>query len=537
MHPLPPLSLICHLVTTLSLTLSPQQAASDATLRAAVARELALPIEAITSVLVRRRNIDARQRRILVNLSVDVYLYGEQPAVDDFSDLVYPDVSSAPSAVVIGAGPCGLFAALRLIELGVRPIVVERGQDVMQRRRDLVQLEKTGIVDTESNYSFGEGGAGAFSDGKLYTRSKKRGSVEKILRVFCRFGADPKILIDAHPHIGTDKLPIIIRRMREQIIASGGEVHFACRMEELILERGEVRGVVCSGDRAFHGPVLLATGHSARDVYRYLHRAEILIEAKPIAVGVRLEHPQSLIDEIRYHSSEGRGKYLPAAEYVYKAQAEGRGVYSFCMCPGGFVVPASTGPEETVVNGMSPANRGSRWANSGLVVELHPEDIPATGIRVEDPTSPLALMQWCEAFEHKSYLAANRSLRAPAQRMTDFVARRHSSTLPSSSYTMGLTSSDLHEWMPDFITRRLSAGFRAFDRSTRGFLTEEAQLIAVESRTSSPVRIPRDRMTYAHPLVSGLYPAGEGAGFAGGIVSAAIDGENAAQQIALALGR
>ena len=530
-------SLIRHLVTTLSLTLSPQQAASDATLRTAVARELALPIESITSVLVRRRNIDARQRRILVNLSVDVYLDGEQPAVDDFSDLIYPDVSSAPSAVVVGAGPCGLFAALRLIELGVRPIVVERGQDVMQRRRDLVQLEKTGLVDTESNYSFGEGGAGAFSDGKLYTRSKKRGSVEKILRVFCRFGADPKILIDAHPHIGTDKLPIIIRRMREQIIVSGGEVHFACRMEELLLERGEVRGVVCSGGRTFFGPVLLATGHSARDVYRYLHRADILIEAKPIAVGVRLEHPQSLIDEIRYHSPEGRGKYLPAAEYVYKTQAEGRGVYSFCMCPGGFVVPASTAPEETVVNGMSPANRGSRWANSGMVVELHPEDIPATGIKVEDPTSPLALMQWCEELERKSYLAADRSLRAPAQRMTDFVARRHSTTLPSSSYAMGLTSSDLNEWMPDFITRRLSAGFRAFDRSTRGFLTEEAQLIAVESRTSSPVRIPRDRMTYAHPLVSGLYPAGEGAGFAGGIVSAAIDGENAAQQIALALGR
>jgi len=266
-------------VTTLSLTLSPYQASSDATLREVVARELALPLESITSVVVRRRNIDARQRRILVNLSVDVYLDGEQPAVDDFSDLVYPDVSSAPSAVVVGAGPCGLFAALRLIELGVRPIVVERGQDVMQRRRDLVQLEKSGVVDPESNYSFGEGGAGAFSDGKLYTRSKKRGSVEKILRVFCRFGADPKILIDAHPHIGTDKLPIIIRRMREQIIASGGEVHFACRMEELILERGEVRGVVCSGDRAFHGPVLLATGHSARDVYRYLHRADILIEA------------------------------------------------------------------------------------------------------------------------------------------------------------------------------------------------------------------------------------------------------------------
>ena len=524
-------------MTTLTLTLSPQQAASDAELRRLVGRELSLEPEMIHSIQVRRRNIDARQRRILVNLTLDVYLEGEAPAVDDFSDLVYPDVSSSPQAIVVGAGPCGLFAALRLIELGVRPIVVERGQDVMQRRKDLVQLEKTGQVDPESNYSFGEGGAGAFSDGKLYTRSRKRGSVEKILRVFCRFGADPKILVDAHPHIGTDKLPIIIRRMREQILASGGEVHFGCRMEELLLERGEVRGIVTADGRSFTGPVLLATGHSARDVYRYLHGAGVLIEAKPIAVGVRLEHPQQLIDQIRYHSPEGRGAYLPAAEYVYKAQVGGRGVYSFCMCPGGFVVPASTGPEETVVNGMSPANRGSRWANSGMVVELHPEDIPETGIAVEDPTSPLALMHWCQEFERRSYIAAECSMRAPAQRMTDFVKGRFSQSLPSSSYSMGLTPSALHEWMPHFVAQRLAEGFRAFDRSTRGFLTEEAQLIGVESRTSSPVRIPRDRETYCHPVVSGLYPAGEGAGFAGGIVSAAIDGENAAQQIALALGR
>lgn len=519
-------------MTTLSLTLTPEQAATDALLRSHVARELGVSVESVSSIQVRRRNIDARQRKVLVNLSVDVYLDGETPVEDDFSDLSYPDVSGRPSVVVVGAGPCGLFAALRLIELGLRPIVLERGQEVMQRRRDLAQLERTGILNPESNYSYGEGGAGAFSDGKLYTRSKKRGSVEKILRVFCRFGADPKILVDAHPHIGTDKLPVIIRRMREQILASGGEVHFATRMTELLVEGGKVRGAVTEAGAVFHGPVILATGHSARDIYRYLHGAGILVESKPIAVGVRLEHPQALIDQLRYHSSEGRGKFLPAAEYVYKAQVEGRGVYSFCMCPGGFIVPASTAPEETVVNGMSPANRGSRWANSGMVVELRPEDIPQTGIAVEDLASPLALMHWCEALERKSYEAAGRSLRAPAQRMTDFLDKRLSSSLPSTSYNLGLTSSELHSWMPDFITRRLAGGFQAFDRSTRGFITEEAQLIALESRTSSPVRIPRGREDYAHPVLAGLYPAGEGAGFAGGIVSAAIDGENAASALA-----
>lgn len=522
-------------MTTLSLTLSPKQAALDSELRSVVARELGLPLDAITSVQVRRRNIDARQRKILVNLTVEVYLEGEQPEVDDFHDLTYPDVSQAPAVIVVGAGPCGLFAALELIQCGCRPIVLERGQEVMQRRRDLANLVKTGVIDPESNYSYGEGGAGAFSDGKLYTRSKKRGSVEKILRTFCRFGADPKILVDAHPHIGTDKLPVIIRRMREQILASGGEVHFAARMTELIIDSGRVRGAVTADGRSFDGPVLLATGHSARDVYQYLHQAGVLLEAKPIAVGVRLEHPQALIDQLRYHSPAGRGEWLPAAEYVYKAQVQGRGVYSFCMCPGGFVVPASTAPQETVVNGMSPANRGSRWANSGMVVELHPTDIPQTGIPVGDPNSPLALMHWCQEFERRSFIAAGESLRAPAQRMTDFVSGRHSPSLPSTSYTLGLTSSRLTDWMPHFVTDRLSEGFRAFDRSTRGFLTEEAQLIGVESRTSSPVRIPRDRTLYCHPEVAGLYPAGEGAGFAGGIVSAAIDGANAARCVAAEL--
>lgn len=517
------------------LRLSPKAASSDTELRQRAAKALGWEVSQISSIQIRKHAIDARQKNIAINLAVDVYEQGEQPQEDDFSDLVYPDISARPSVIVVGAGPCGLFAALRLIELGYRPIVLERGQEVMQRRRDLSLLHKTGVVDPESNYSYGEGGAGAFSDGKLYTRSKKRGNVERILRIFSKFGADPKILIDAHPHIGTDKLPMIIKRIREQIIASGGEVYFGCRMDTLIIERGVVRGVETSIGKAFMGPVILATGHSARDVYRYLHRSGIQLEAKPIAVGVRLEHPQHIIDCLRYHSLQGRGPYLPAAEYVYKTQAQGRGVYSFCMCPGGFVVPASTALGETVVNGMSPANRGSKWANSGMVVELRIEDIPQTDIQVEDLRSPLALMAWCEEYERRSYRAATCSLRAPAQRMTDFVYGRPSSSLPTTSYGMGLTSSNLKDWMPSFIADRLTEGFRTFNRFTRGFLTEEAQLIGVESRTSSPVRIPRHHegeACYQHLELVGLYPAGEGAGYAGGIVSAAIDGENVATALA-----
>lgn len=517
------------------LRVSPETASNDASIRREAARALGIAQEGISSVQIRRHTIDARQRRVAINLNVDVYMQGESPIEDDFSDLVYPDVSGRQAVIVVGAGPCGLFAALRLIELGLRPIIIERGQDVSTRRRDISVLQKTGTLDPESNYSYGEGGAGAFSDGKLYTRSKKRGSVDRILRALCKHGADPKILVEAHPHIGTDKLPVIIRRIREQILASGGEVHFGCRMTSLIIEGNRVRGVETADGRAFEGPVILATGHSARDVYRYLHRAEVDIESKAIAVGVRLEHPQPLIDQLRYHSPAGRGKYLPPAEYVYKAQVDGRGVYSFCMCPGGFVVPASTDVEQTVVNGMSPANRGSRWANSGMVVELRPEDIARTGIEVSDARSPLALMEWCDEYERRSYIAAERSLRAPAQRLTDFMAHRPSSSLPSSSYTMGLTAGNMHEWMPSFVSERLVGGFRAFEQTTRGFLTEEAQLIGVESRTSSPVRIPREtegtRM-YQHVRLSGLYPAGEGAGYAGGIVSAAIDGENVATALA-----
>lgn len=519
----------------IQLRLTPREASSDAYIREHIAKELNISLQSITSIRVRRHTIDARQRRVVINLTVDVYMQGEEPEVDDFADLVYLDVSKAISVIVVGAGPCGLFAALRLIELGLRPVVLERGQDVMTRRKHLSLLHKSGVVDPESNYSYGEGGAGAFSDGKLYTRSKKRGSVEKILRVFCKHGADPKILVDAHPHIGTDKLPMIIKRIREQIIRSGGEVHFGCRVDQLIVERGRVKGVQTNRGETFDGPVILATGHSARDVYRYLHASNVLLEAKPIAVGVRLEHPQALIDQIRYHSLEGRGRYLPAAEYVYKSQSGERGVYSFCMCPGGFVIPASTDARQTVVNGMSPANRGSKWANSGMVVELRPYDIRDTGIEVSDVSSPLALMEWCETFERLSYEAGEHSLRAPAQRLTDFLEHRASSSLPSTSYNMGLTPSNMHDWMPHFITHRLAEGFRSFERMTKGFITQEAQLIGVESRTSSPVRIPRlsdGERAYQHVEVHGLYPAGEGAGYAGGIVSAAIDGENVATALA-----
>lgn len=519
----------------LQLRVSPEVAGQDALLRQTVSRMLKLAPEEIQSLQVRRHTIDARSRNIIINLSVDVYEVGEEVIEDRFEDLIFPDVHSAPSAIVVGAGPCGLFAALQLIQRGVRPIILERGVDVMTRRRHLSELHKSGVLNPESNYSYGEGGAGAFSDGKLYTRSKKRGSVERILRLFCKFGADPKILVEAHPHIGTDKLPVIIKRIREQILSCGGEVHFSTRMDELIVDKGVVRGVRTSTGQEFLGPVILATGHSARDVYRYLHKQQILVEPKPIAVGIRLEHPQSLIDQIRYHSSEGRGAYLPAAEYVYKAQVRERGVYSFCMCPGGFIVPASTEPNQTVVNGMSPANRGSKWANSGMVVEFRPDDIKATGIRIQNPKSPLALMEWCEEYERLSYEAADYSLRAPAQRMTDFIAGKASMTSPSTSYNMGLTPGNMHEWMPKFISSRLQEAFAAFERTTKGFITSEAQLIGVESRTSSPVRIPRHydgEYIYEHLTLSGLFPAGEGAGYAGGIVSAAIDGENAANALA-----
>ena len=480
----------------------------------------------VNAIRVLKRSIDARRRQVLVNLTVRIYI-DELPQDDGYDTIIYGDVSQAPQVVVVGAGPAGLFASLRLIEAGLRPILIERGKDVHARRRDIALITREHRIDPESNYGFGEGGAGAFSDGKLYTRSKKRGNVNRILNILCQHGASTSILADAHPHIGTDKLPRVIENIRNQIIRSGGEVHFETSMTGLLINNDTVVGVTTECGKIFRGPVILATGHSARDVYYYLHDTGVLLESKGIAVGVRLEHPQQLIDSIQYHNPHGRGKYLPAAEYSFVTQVDGRGVYSFCMCPGGFVVPAATGPDQLVVNGMSPSNRGSRWANSGMVVEMRPEDFPDV-----DKYGVLAGIKFQEELEHLCYINGNCRQTAPAQRMADFVARRNSSTLAVSSYTPGLVASPLHFWMPEHITSRLREGFKYFGKISQGFLTNEATMIGVETRTSSPVRIPRDDERMSHVVLRGLYPCGEGAGYAGGIVSAAIDGERCAEAIA-----
>ncbi|MBR6867564.1 MAG: FAD-binding protein [Prevotella sp.] len=498
----------------------PQVAASEQALKAWLADEYGFDVRTCHGVRILKRSIDARQRTIFVNLKVRVYI-NEQPQDDEYQHVDYPDVSSRPQVIVVGAGPGGLFAALRLIELGLRPIVLERGKNVHDRKRDLADISRTQRVDPESNYCFGEGGAGAYSDGKLYTRSKKRGNIEKILNVFCQHGASTAILADAHPHIGTDRLPKVIEAMRNTILSCGGEVHFQTKMTRLILSADSVVGCL-AGDKEYRGPVILATGHSARDVYRYLAEAKIEIEAKGIAVGVRLEHPSQLIDQIQYHSKQGRGRYLPAAEYAFVTQVDGRGVYSFCMCPGGFVIPAATDKEQIVVNGMSPASRGTQWSNSGMVVEVRPEDIG-------DGDDALKVMRFQEELERLCWQQGNMKQTAPSQRMADFVNNRLSYDLPKSSYAPGLISSPLHFWLPPMIGRRLQEGFKTFGRQAHGFLTNEAVLIATETRTGSPVRILRDPETLQHVRVGGLFPCGEGAGYAGGIVSAGVDGERCAE--------
>lgn len=514
------------MIKEISIRILPQQAATENGIKDFLGREYALNKNEIQAVRILKRSIDARKRQVFINLTVRIYI-NEQPQDDLFIPISYGDVSDRRPAVVVGAGPAGLFAALRLIELGMRPIVLERGQDVHQRRKDIARISREHIVDNESNYCFGEGGAGAFSDGKLYTRSKKRGSVERILSILCQHGASPAILSDAHPHIGTDKLPLVIENIRHTILRSGGEVRFGTRVDELIFDNQKVIGVKSHDGNIFYGPVILATGHSARDIYYYLHTHDIALEAKGFAVGVRLEHPQELIDRIQYHNPAGRGRYLPAAEYSFVTQVDGRGVYSFCMCPGGFVVPAASGQNQLVVNGMSPSNRGSRWANSGMVVEIRPEDLP--GYETGDV---LAGIKFQEEIERQCFVNGNCRQTAPAQRMTDFVHGKISADLPSSSYAPGVLSSPLHFWMPEFITRRLRQGFLHFGQISHGFLTREALMIGVETRTSSPVRIPRDSESLNHIGLEGLYPCGEGAGYAGGIVSAAIDGERCAEALA-----
>ena len=532
----------------------PEQAASEEGIKRYLSKEKGIDVRTLNQVRVLKRSIDARQRTIYVNLKVRAYI-NEFAQDDQYIHTEYPDVSSRPRVVVVGEGPGGLFASLRLIELGYRPVVLERGKDVRERKKDLSNITKTQKVDAESNYCFGEGGAGAYSDGKLYTRSKKRGSVDKILNVFCQHGANTNILADAHPHIGTDKLPRVIENMRNTILQCGGEVHFQTKMTSFIIDGDKVIGVEAvnlqtGAEETYRGPVILATGHSARDVYRYLAASRIEIEAKGIAVGVRLEHPAHLIDQIQYHNKNGRGKYLPAAEYSFVTQVDGRGVYSFCMCPGGFVIPAATGPQQLVVNGMSPSNRGTAWSNSGMVVETHPEDVASfvqehqailqsdaslsssAEEEILSPDSPLTMMHFQQIVEKQCWQQGNMKQTAPAQRMADFVNNRLSYDLPKSSYAPGLISSPLHFWMPSFVSKRLQEGFKTFGKNAHGFLTNEATLIAMETRTSSPVRILRDRDTLQHVRLQGLFPCGEGAGYAGGIVSAGVDGERCAEMCA-----
>ena len=549
------------MVHELNLRILPRQAYNEQSILAYLREEKGINAGAVR---VLRRSIDARQRTIYVNLTVRVYV-GEEPPLQDFEPYIYKDVSDRPSVVVVGAGPGGLFAALRLIELGLKPIVVERGKDVRERKKDLARIRPEQRVDPESNYSFGEGGAGAYSDGKLYTRSKKRGNTDRILQIFVQHGASPAILSDAHPHIGTDRLPRVIENMRKTILACGGEVHFQTKMTGLIVrskEQGARSERIVAGIEAevtscplphaprttFDGPVILATGHSARDVYRYLAESGIDIEAKGLAIGVRLEHPAHLIDQIQYHNREGRGKWLPAAEYSMVTQVQGRGVYSFCMCPGGFVVPAASGPEQVVVNGMSPSNRNGRWSNSGMVVEIRPEDYKEFKIdkfKIQnsfplegDGGSSLPFAEELdgvflqEELERQCWLQANRLQTAPAQRMTDFVNGRLSADLNESSYAPGLIASPLHFWLPEFISSRLREAFKLWGKQKHGFLTSEATVIGIETRTSSPVRILRDNETLQHIRVAGLFPCGEGAGYAGGIVSAGVDGERCAEAAA-----
>ena len=514
----------------LSLRVSPETAYEPEKLSSRVAKELNVDRNRVKRVDIMKRSIDARQRQVVINLVVRAHIDKIDEQVTDFEPIEYRDVKERRQVIVVGAGPAGLFAALQLIERGFRPIVLERGKDVDSRRKDMALISREQKVNPESNYCFGEGGAGAYSDGKLYTRSKKRGSVDKVLQIFVQHGAQREILVDAHPHIGTDRLPNVIKAIRETIIAAGGEVHFETRVSELIIKDNRIEGVTTADGQRFDGPVILATGHSARDVYEMLDRLGVTMMPKGIAVGVRLEHPQKTIDRIQYHSPQGRGKYLPAAEYSMLTRVDGRAVYSFCMCPGGFIIPAASGEGQLVVNGMSPSNRGTQWANSGMVVEILPEDLPDY-----DKFGQLKMLKFQEDIEHRFFEAAEQTQRAPAQRMTDFVKGKQSDSLPRSSYAPGVFSARIDQLLPDFIAHRLQKGFEEFGRKSRGFLCEDAILVGDETRTSAPVQISRDRESLRHVDYEGLYPCGEGAGYAGGIVSAAIDGMRCADAAVNAL--
>jgi len=516
----------------INLTLRPEEAYNPEVFESIVLRRANAPLDAQNiSVRPIKRSIDARGRQVKVNVTAEIF-FDEVPTARVGDKISYPDVSTAEAIIIVGAGPAGLFAALRAIELGVKPIVIERGQDVRGRRRDLAAINKDHIVNPESNYCFGEGGAGTYSDGKLYTRSKKRGDIKRIMESLVAHGADENILIDAHPHIGTNKLPKLVAELRESIIRAGGEVLFNTKVVDFIIENDNLVGVITQDDGRINGNgVILATGHSARDVFNLLHKRDILIEAKPFALGVRIEHSQHLIDQIQYHCKADRGPYLPASSYslVQQTLYKGiqRGVFSFCMCPGGFIVPAATSQEEIVVNGMSPSRRDSKFANSGMVVAVELEDLP----KEYQQYGPLAAMMFQADIEHKAWEAGGKSQVAPAQRMLDFVNNKVSVDLLETSYQPGLKPVDMNTVLPDFISSRLKEAFKSFGKKMKGYLTNDAQIIGVESRTSSPVRIPRDKETYEHPMLKRLYPCGEGAGYAGGIVSAAMDGERCAEML------
>ena len=504
------------MIKDIDLTLTPQEAFEERTIKKKAASKCGLPFTKVTGVKILRKSIDARRVEIKINLRVRLFV-GEE-VKNTWNPVSFPDVSSSPSCIVVGMGPAGLFAALTLIEKGMRPIVLERGKDVHERKRDCALLCTKGELDTESNYVYGEGGAGAYSDGKLYTRSVKRGDVPKVLSLLVQHGADESILYETHPHIGTDRLPSVIENIRNTILKSGGEVHFNTKVVSLIKKDESVIGVKCGNGEEYLGPVILATGHSAKDVYRFLSISSVPLEAKDTAVGVRLEHPQSLIDQIQYHNPKGRGDYLPPATYSFVNQVNGRGVYSFCMCPGGSIVPTATEYGYLSVNGMSSSSRSGSKANSAMVVQIRREDVPDKGI--------FSVLDWVEELERNSF---RDKFMAPAQRMADFVSNRLSSSLPGTTYAPGLVSSDLYGVLPPIVSSSLKEGFMAFNAMTRGkFLTNEAVMIASETRTSSPIRIIREDFN----AVPGLYPAGEGSGYAGGIVSAAIDGTEVAKAVA-----
>lgn len=551
------------MVRQLQLVLSPYDAASDSMIRTIAAEELNITPDRISGFKVKKKSVDARSRRIRLNLSIEVFI--DEPVEKIKFEWTPRDVSKAESVIVIGAGPAGLFAALRLIELGRKPIILERGKDVRRRRRDLAAISKLHLINPDSNYCFGEGGAGTYSDGKLYTRSSKRGNVDEILQLFVAHGADENILSEAHPHIGTNKLPQIIIAMRENILKSGGEVHFDTRVVDFTIADNRITNVVAlksppAGEKisgfSFNefnesndpiklinqkpetvreisfeaNSVLLATGHSARDIFELLHRKNILIESKPFAMGVRAEHPQALIDSLQYHCRvnevESVREYLPAASYSLVHQVEGKGVYSFCMCPGGIIAPCATAQEEVVTNGWSPSRRNNPFANSGIVVAIDPIELKEYAQH-----GPLAGLRYQQDLEKMAWITGGKTQTAPAQGLEDFVNGKLSSSLPDCSYQPGVKSSPLHELLPVAIGKRLQEGFKVFGQKMRGYLSNDALIVGVESRTSSPIRIPRDQQKLHHPQITNLYPCGEGAGYAGGIVSAAIDGRKCAEAI------